>query len=87
MATRGEPKRGGGGSSPQNRSEAALIGELAEVHTALGFHLAAMKLMIGRSAPAPLIKAIDDSIAQSERADKALRRLRRLLQRRQRAQP
>lgn len=71
----------------QSQPETALIAELAEAHTALGLRLVAMKLTIEGPGPAQLIKTIDECIAQSERADKALRRLRHLLNRRAKQYP
>jgi hypothetical protein len=71
-------------------AEALQLHELAEAHTALGFYLCAVKLMVEgnpRSADTRLREAIEACIGQSERADIALRRLRRLLTGRGRGDP
>jgi hypothetical protein len=80
----------GGAGSPPNPSdaEAALVHELAEVHTALGNYLQAMKLLV-ESGHSPsdegLREVIEQSIGQSERADKVFQQLRNLSVRRRTA--
>jgi hypothetical protein len=91
MAAHGEAEGGGAGSSAtQADAEAGLVHELAEAHTAIGNYLLAVKQMFedGPWAPeARLREVIHQSIGQSERADKALRELRKLLARRCTAKP
>jgi phosphoglycerate-specific signal transduction histidine kinase len=91
MATHDEAEGGGAGSSPtQADAKAELIHELAEAHTALANYLFAVKHMFedGQwASEARLREVIDQSIGQSERADRALRELRNLLGRRRTAKP
>jgi len=71
----------------QPGAEAQQLRELAEAHTALGFYLDAVKLIVeGNQGPVDtrLREAIEACIGQSERAHVALRRLQRLLTARRR---
>jgi hypothetical protein len=71
---------------PSDQADAeALVHELTEAHTALGnYLLAARKIVEGGpgSRQARLCEVIDAAIGQSERANNALRQLRKLLRRR-----
>jgi hypothetical protein len=66
----------------QPGAEARHIHELAEAHTAIGFYLGAISYLLEGNPgllDGRLRQMVDACIGQSERADEALRRLRRLL--------
>ena len=75
---------GGGGGPPKDRAEGGLplVHELIEALTAAGNYLEAASHMLGaepRPAQYALREALEKSLAQFGRANKAARRLRDLL--------